>query len=285
MQSFDKLKPHYPKVWNPELGDRYLVVWHTDNDGNHVIVAENQDNALEVWELLYKDQKNQDAMVQSCHQVTLVPVPDDIARTKAGQVYEWELNNFSQALRSTASMVFDDTQKVPDGFELCDHQEDSESRWECERCDGFRVYIPNNGIQKLFDNPLSHEIHEVWPKDSHCKKEPRPTPSWATVGPLADPSKPLMVAVTNHGHHHPGVELLTADEWVKTWDHPILFFFQGERVPIPEAFTRAEKETEAKDAERWASIREQNKKDKEISTTVQLDYLKRMMGLLRDPSA
>lgn len=283
MQSLDKLKPHYPTVWNPELGDRYLVVWHTDDNGNHVIVAENQNNALEVWNLLHP--KNKGATVRSCHKVTLVPVPDDIARSKAEKVYESELYNFDRSFRGTASMVFEQTKKVPDGFILCGHREDSKRRWDCKRCGGLGLYLPDNDIQKLFDNPLTHEVREVYHDVKHGRSEPRPKPTPAAVGPLVDTSKPLMVAVTNGGHHRPGVDLLTSSEWLAGWDLPVLFFFQGDEVPIPVEFTFAEKEAKARFDERWKVIQEEDKKDQEARNASQLDYLKRVMGLLRDPSA
>jgi hypothetical protein len=283
MQSFDKLKPHYPTVWNPELGDRYLVVWHTDNNGNHVIVAENQDNALEVWNMLHP--KNNGAKVRSCHRVTLVPVPDDVARAKAEQVYENELYNFDRSFCGMASMVFEDTKTVPEGFILCKHREDSKRRWDCKRCHGLGLYLPEGDIEKLFNNPLIHEIRETYHDVRRGNSEPQPKPSPATVGPLVDTSKPLMVAITDGGHHHPGVCFQTSDKWVSGWDLPVLFFFQGDEVPIPDEFTMAEKEAKARMDERREISQRTNKKDQEARTASQLDYLKRVVGLLRGPSA
>lgn len=274
------LRTEYPPlIWNPTLGEQILVLWWSHEDQHHVILSTDLSGALGTWDAVLA--KN-DAEVRQYVEAILVPCPRAVADEWALNQYNVELSKFESWVLMLAQDAWTGTKKIPEGFMACPHKESSNARWDCKKCQGFRVRSTID-MKVLFENPETRALFRCpatrtispWP----LKKIVTPQPIQASITdqPLPFPDQPLQVAVLDAGHHANGVVFMPHAEWSGwTGNHtraPILFFFQGTVKPIPQAFLdKHQKKMEAR--------AEAAKKDKENRVDHSKERATRAIGIL-----
>ena len=234
MNGEDLLKVYPPGVYNPKLGKHVLVLWWSHNDGCHVIVSTNQNDALSTWgHVLAKH----NAELRSYWEVDLVRCPPDVAEDWALNRYTLELSQFKWWLVALAGYA---KSSLPEGFKECKHRENSSARWDCKKCEGRGVEVTLD-VKALFDVPEVRALYHK-PTDRNFRS-PQPLLFDLGTEPLSDPTQPLQVAVLNGGHHSVGVQFQSYLDWRGTGKdyliytrHTALFFFQGAEKPMPQVF-------------------------------------------------
>ena len=296
----DLLKEYPPMIWNPTQGKHILARWWTYEEQHHVIMSTDQAGALVVFKAVM-DKEREIVELRQYVEATLVPCPLDIAMQWAEAQYRYELHNFKNWVLFLADDTYVKTQKLPDILTHCPHQENSRARWECPKCEGLRSYFAPGGLEALFDVPEVRSLYrkppapivkertsslpdlrmEKYRLEQAAKeaKRPKAVPAILTTDPLPLPDLPLRVAVLNGGHHHPGVEFLDAEEWVKhPGTTPVLFFFQGTDTTVPAPFRdliAAEKKAVEEEEKRKKAEYKANHRDMKQES---VDMLARVVG-------
>lgn len=252
------LEEYPPQVHNPATGSYCLVRWYEHDEGNHVILANSEQEALMLWKCVLE--KHPEAQVEEFVHAVLVDCPEPIAKKWAHARYNHELSNFSRHLIGLAETVTDACDVVPEHFEKCSHREDSYSKYSCKKCHSFGIKLKTSA-KCLFEMPTVRNVYHKFRKNDRSNLR-------SAVGSSQVPRN-LNVALLQSGHHRPGVSFVPYENVRSLGSdgfEQVLFFFTGSSQPVPPAFVEAmEFKQKQKEAHRLQQEVEWKKRKKEYA--------------------
>lgn len=246
------LQEYPPQVYNPIVGKKVLVRWHSEDEGHHVIISDDMQGALETYQFLAKEYD--DIVVKEYLEAELIPCPLPIAERWAKEQLEDDQESYGRQLLSNAYEL--PPELMPPEIGVC-HHKDKDDLWDCEKCDGLGVLL-KVPVSEMFKY---REVREAWQAE-HPKPE-----TWTLPDNMPEtvPDN-LMCAFLDSGHHHPGIYF--ASGWGRGYSfHKTLFFFKVlSKREIPECFLEIAETREAakvKDELEWVRTRELHEKEQQ----------------------
>jgi len=224
------------------MGERILVLWHTEDEGCQLIVSDTLETAKTLWERKIPKYKLE-LSLRRIVRVRIVPCPTWIALERARWNYEQDLFNFQHSLQFFASTVrvLDEESKAPavsiPGFVEC--TQNPMKGWE-HSCDDdlcMAGYVLTPELLSLFERKEVRDLYRDNRQQAGAAKLP--------IAQYVDTTDPTGMVVGDFGHHSKGIQLVDEVKEDLSRSKPILFFYNGvEEITDHRAFLEPLKKLE-----------------------------------------
>ncbi len=231
------LRNDYPLVPRyPEYGDRWLLVWWTEDEQHHVAISSTEKGIDRIWSTIIKSKPYAEG--KALWKVTIVAPPLDYQHKYAQDAFESEEDQFHWRVYSLLSDHQEHSpETVPEGFRPCETYEskyedadesDAQDHSSCVHCSGWKMLPISMTMTEFF--LAARDEFRGWSFGPDDEPEPVQVPDDATQ---AVEGSPVYAAFLDGGHHHNGVTFMDVAEVQGHGELP-LFFFQGKEMPLPQ---------------------------------------------------
>jgi len=231
----------------PDYGEHHALVWWTESEQHHAIVTKSVAGIIRILQILLDRQpcRHRPEEIRSYWKANIVPPPNWAQQKWAEQCYKKERAEFRGWFLTLAKDYQEARERPPQGFEPCreykppedylDEDDDYLRSWaiehhsSCLHCDGDKIVPVKFTWDDLFLG-LRDEFRAVRPRTAPCTPSEPPEEVRDTT--------PTHIAILEAGHHCRGFTVMSVSNWSKDpWRMtypPPLFFFVGEKLPIPD---------------------------------------------------
>lgn len=268
------MKPIYPLI--PKLhytGERTLLLWHTHNRQNQVIVASSINNAIDLWKIAL-EKNGEEATAKEMWQVKIVLPSEKVCEEYSRQRYENELMNFKISTADKLKRYIEKTDKAISGIELCDNYDPSDERNDNPTADEYdkeyhdyckgcymRVKLLNTTWKDLFEAQYDMKAQKV---------------EVGFKGEVANENEQLYICRLDNWHSRGiMIEDINQDTSFSSNDR-FLFFFHGQQIEMPAEVKQLRDEVVAKKKEQEKVRKEQwdmERKDQQDKEFVEIEKM------------
>ncbi len=223
----------------PSGGTFHMLIWNAHETGNRMTLAPREAQLVEVFQAVLREYGVVD--LKAHWRMTVVAPPRAYVEKFAVVSYEEAAGNFAQEVVWLVGHVLSrdggDLTDFP-GLRLCDRLAESGHRDECWAC------YATGRLPLTYSWEDFYEMHRgvmegEQNRSRRANTDPREVPSPDL--PEADPGREIYLAVLDRGPHRDGIQIRVYGGY-EPHGGDELFFFQGERLPVPQALLNARQE-------------------------------------------